>query len=116
MSCVSSCIDRLKKLELALVALSAKNLLREVEESAKMDVGNTPQDPLEPALDDQIPIASKERAKIVLSVRDSDKEELKQFRLFMVCSYSATIPFCQYISLFTITVFVIRARCHLFAL
>ncbi|XP_022957159.1 uncharacterized protein LOC111458628 [Cucurbita moschata] len=74
---------RLMKLELASVALSAKNLLREVEESAKMDVGNTPQDPLEPALDDQIPIASKERAKIVISVRDSDKEELKQFRLFM---------------------------------
>lgn len=74
---------RLKKQELASVALSAKNLLREVEESAKVDVGNTPQDSLEPDLDDQTPIASKERAKIVISVRDSDKEELKQFRLFV---------------------------------
>lgn len=80
------CTDRLKKQELASVALSAKNLLREVEESAKVDVGNTPQDSLEPDLDDQTPIASKERAKIVISVRDSDKEELKQFRLFVVCS------------------------------
>ncbi|XP_038891511.1 uncharacterized protein LOC120080907 [Benincasa hispida] len=73
---------RLKKQELASVALSAKNLLREVEESAKVDVGNKP-DSLEPDLDVQTPIASKERAKIVISVRDSDKEELKQFRLFV---------------------------------
>ncbi|KAG6573932.1 uncharacterized protein LOC111449468 [Cucurbita moschata] len=74
---------RLKKQELASVALSAKNLLREVEESARVDVENTPQVSLEPALDDQAPIASKEREKIVISVRDSDKEELQQFRLFV---------------------------------
>lgn len=71
---------------MASVALSAKNLLREVEESAKVDVGNTSMDPLEPDLDVQTPVASKERAKIVISVRDSDKEELKQYRLFVVCS------------------------------
>lgn len=80
------CTDRLKKQELASVALSAKNLLREVEESAKVDIRNTPQASLEPDLDDQTPIASKERAKIVISVRDNDKEDLKQFRLFVVCS------------------------------
>ena len=80
------CTDRLKKQELASVALSAKNLLREVEESAKVDVGTTPHVSLEPAVDDQAPIASKEREKIVISVRDSDKEELQQFRLFVVCS------------------------------
>ncbi|XP_023541755.1 uncharacterized protein LOC111801815 [Cucurbita pepo subsp. pepo] len=74
---------RLKKQELASVALSAKNLLREVEESAKVDVGTTPHVSLEPAVDDQAPIASKEREKIVISVRDSDKEELQQFRLFV---------------------------------
>lgn len=74
---------RLKKQELASVALSAKNLLREVEESAKVDIRNTPQASLEPDLDDQTPIASKERAKIVISVRDNDKEDLKQFRLFV---------------------------------
>ncbi|KAA0034593.1 hypothetical protein IC582_022873 [Cucumis melo] len=74
---------RLKKQELASVALSAKNLLREVEESAKVDVGNTSKDSLEPDLDVQTPVVSKERAKIVISVRDSDKEELKQYRLFV---------------------------------
>lgn len=57
-----------------------------MEESAKVDVGNTSKDSLEPDLDVQTPVVSKERAKIVISVRDSDKEELKQYRLFVVCS------------------------------
>lgn len=83
-SCVI-CTDRLKKQELASVALSAENLLRAVEESAKVDVGNTAPASVDLDLDDQTPVASKERPKIVISVQDNGKEEPKQYRLFMVC-------------------------------
>ncbi|XP_022150476.1 uncharacterized protein LOC111018613 [Momordica charantia] len=74
---------RLKKQELASVALSAENLLRAVEESAKVDVGNTAPASVDLDLDDQTPVASKERPKIVISVQDNGKEEPKQYRLFM---------------------------------
>ena len=83
------CTCRLKKQESAFVALSTKNFPREAKESAKVDVGNTSKDSLKPDLDVQTSLYSKERAKvvrIVVSVRNSDKEELRKCRMLVVYS------------------------------
>ncbi|XVF02209.1 hypothetical protein REPUB_Repub04eG0156200 [Reevesia pubescens] len=71
---------RLKKQELVSFAQSAKNMLLEVEESAKRELSGS----LKPSLDavtDQPKNPASERAKIVISIQN--KDELKQFRVYM---------------------------------
>lgn len=76
-------ILRLKKQELASFAQSAEEVVRAVEESVRKDLNAALQfspetvtkRPLEPP---------HERAKLVISIQD--KDGLKQFRVFMVCS------------------------------
>ncbi|XWS68809.1 hypothetical protein CRYUN_Cryun04dG0124700 [Craigia yunnanensis] len=71
---------RLRKQELVSFAQSAKNMLLEVEESAKRELSGS----LKPSLDavaEQPKNPASERAKIVISIQD--KDELKQFRVYM---------------------------------
>ncbi|GMN38654.1 hypothetical protein TIFTF001_007888 [Ficus carica] len=71
---------RLMKQELLSCAQSAEDILRDIEESAKGEVGKS----LQPSLDaiaDQPSRPHNERAKIVISVQD--KDGLKQFRIYM---------------------------------
>lgn len=77
------CAYRLMKQELLSCAQSAEDILRDIEESAKGEVGKS----LQPSLDaiaDQPSRPHNERAKIVISVQD--KDGLKQFRIYMVHS------------------------------
>ncbi|PON87006.1 Rad60/SUMO-like domain containing protein [Trema orientale] len=71
---------RLKKQELASFAQSAQDVLRAMEESAKIELGKS----LQPSLDaaaDQPKKPLTERNKIVISIQD--KDGLKQFRIYM---------------------------------
>ncbi|OIW15109.1 hypothetical protein TanjilG_08596 [Lupinus angustifolius] len=70
---------RLKKQELVSISQSAKNMLQIVEESAKREFSNV----LQSSIDGASEKTSKppERPKILISVQD--KDELKQFRIFM---------------------------------
>ena len=72
---------RLRKEELVSFAQSAKSMLLEVEESAKRELSGL----LKPSLDavaEQPKNPATERAKIVISIQN--KDELKQFRVYMV--------------------------------
>ncbi|CAJ1977471.1 unnamed protein product [Sphenostylis stenocarpa] len=70
---------RLKKQELASFAESAKQLLKDVEESSKFEIN----DALQSSVDgvDENSAENSERAKIVISVQD--KDGTKQIRMFM---------------------------------
>ena len=86
-----SCVCRLKKQELASFAESARDLLKSVEESAKVEVLDTLESPVEAVSEkSQKP---PERAKILISVQD--KDGTKQIRMYMVyqlfCRYSLCI-------------------------
>ncbi|KAK7357730.1 hypothetical protein VNO80_17026 [Phaseolus coccineus] len=70
---------RLKKLELASFAESAKQLLKDVEESSKLEVNDSLQSSGD-GVDEKSPEHS-ERPKIVISVLD--KDGTKQIRMFM---------------------------------
>ena len=72
---------RLKKQELLSFAQSAEDVLRAVEESAKRKLGSSLQSSIEHAAS-QPSKPPCERAKIVISIQD--KDELKQFRIYMV--------------------------------
>ncbi|XP_022726266.1 uncharacterized protein LOC111282449 isoform X2 [Durio zibethinus] len=74
---------RLRKQELVSFAQSAKNMLLEVQESAKRELSGL----LKPSLDvvaEQPNNPASERVKIVISIQN--KDELKQFRVYMVDS------------------------------
>ncbi|XVE75248.1 hypothetical protein DITRI_Ditri12bG0080500 [Diplodiscus trichospermus] len=71
---------RLRRQELVSFAQSAKNLLLEVEESAKRELNGS----LKPSFDavaEQPKNPAPERAKIVISMQN--KDECKQFRVYM---------------------------------
>ncbi|KAK7390896.1 hypothetical protein VNO78_19082 [Psophocarpus tetragonolobus] len=70
---------RLKKQELASFAESAKQLLKDVEDSSKLEINNS----LESSVDAVVEKNSEcsEREKIVISVQD--KDGTKQIRMFM---------------------------------
>ncbi|KAK4260768.1 hypothetical protein QN277_003843 [Acacia crassicarpa] len=70
---------RLKKQELVSFAQSTKNMLQEVEESAKRELDDSLQTPVDAAKE----IISKppERDKIVISIQD--KDGVKHFRVYM---------------------------------
>ncbi|PON73759.1 Rad60/SUMO-like domain containing protein [Parasponia andersonii] len=71
---------RLKKQELASFAQSAQDVLRAMEESAKIELGKSLQ-PSTDAAADQPKKPLTERNKIVISIQD--KDGLKQFRIYM---------------------------------
>ncbi|KAG4998555.1 hypothetical protein JHK84_029587 [Glycine max] len=70
---------RLKKQELASFAESAKELLKDVEESSKLEIDNSLQSSVVGV--DEKSTEHSERAKIVVSVQD--KDGTKQIRMFM---------------------------------
>ncbi|BAT93824.1 uncharacterized protein HKW66_Vig0197200 [Vigna angularis] len=70
---------RLKKQELASFAESAKQLLKDVEESSKFEVNDSLQSPVDGV--DEKSLQHSERPKIVISVQD--KDGTKQIRMFM---------------------------------
>ncbi|KAH1035731.1 hypothetical protein GLYMA_20G121600v4 [Glycine max] len=70
---------RLKKQELAWFAESAKELLKDVEESSKLEINNSLQSSVVGV--DEKSTEHSERAKIVISVQD--KDGTKQIRMFM---------------------------------
>lgn len=72
---------RLKKMELASIAQSAKEVIRDVEESVKKDLSNsTSLHSSEETVVDQKKKPSKERAKIVICIQDKDGS--KPYRVF----------------------------------
>ncbi|TKY50899.1 Small ubiquitin-related modifier 2-B [Spatholobus suberectus] len=70
---------RLKKQELASFAESAKKLLKDVEESSKIEISNSLQSSMDGV--NEKSLEHSERAKIVISVQD--KDGTKQIRMFM---------------------------------
>lgn len=72
---------RQRKQELLLFAQSAKNILQEVEESAKQELSGSSEPSLD-AVAEQQKNPAPERAKIVISIQN--KDEIKQFRIYMV--------------------------------
>ncbi|RDX82250.1 hypothetical protein CR513_36987 [Mucuna pruriens] len=83
---------RLKKLELASFAESAKKLLQDVEESSKMESYNSLQSSVDDGVDEKS-LEHSERAKIVISVQD--KDGTKQIRMFMVYNSFSRYTLCR---------------------
>lgn len=76
-----SAIVRLKKQELASLAMSAKDILREAEISSKKSVREGAKHGQEDEEGKELVLQVK-RDKIVLSIQD--KDVVKQFRIYMV--------------------------------
>lgn len=76
-------VHRLKKQELAFLAESAKEVLRDVEDSVKRDLSTSLQSS-EGSVAEQQTKPCSERAKIIICIQDKDGS--KQFRVFMVSS------------------------------